>query len=577
MKKEPLDSIPEENIWNSEGLTTLYLNNLYYLIMPGFSATANTSLSDESPGSGNYMYGQIAKDDVANFSSDTYSLIRKVNILLEKIQTGAIDKSAAQKIIGQALFLRAWIYWNLVKLYGGVPMVMNVQDPYANGNVAESVKVKRNTTRECVELITADLDSAYKCLPANWDAANYGRITRGAAIALKGRILLFWASPQFNPNNKADRWQWAYKINKAALDSLTKDGYGLYSSFKDLFINCKEKTNEAIMVRVYDASVAGSYYHGYDNSVRPGYLGKGGGSSNNVTWDFVQLFPMSNGYPITSDSVKTLYNQDRFWMNRDPRFAYTIAYNSCTWPLSGTTNYKLWSYYYKNTNNEMVSTETPTHSTTGFYCCKYVNPAIKNDVCDKVGTDWMEIRYAEVLLNFAESANEVGQSSEARDALNHIRNDRTDIKVGMAYVDANENNQTIMREIIMNERAVELAFENKRHWDLRRRNMFEEDLGPNVKKINGTRRCGWRVELNQNASRTPEYMLSIRDGIDLSSTFNYNTYFKHGYRDTLDTQYPINFPQPMYNFYAIPQTNIDKNPNLEQTSYWGGTFDPLAE
>jgi starch-binding outer membrane protein, SusD/RagB family len=601
-KKEPLDSVPEEDIWNNEGLATLYLNNLYALTMPGFPGTSGninvSNISDEAapggykyanedtkhlPGGASYMYGLLDNTSVGDFNSDTYSKIRKINILLENIRTGSISKNATQLIVGQALFLRAWVYWNLVKLYGGVPMVMNVQDPFSAGNVAEDVKVKRNTTRECIILIAADLDSAYNYLPAKWDDVNYGRITRGAAIALKGRMLLFWASPQFNPQNKTERWQWAYDVNKAALDNLTKDGYGLHSSFKELFVDCKEKTKEAILVRVYDAGVSGTFYHGYDKSVRPVAEGKsGGGGTNNATWNLVQAFPMADGYPISAASTTNPYYQDRYWMNRDPRFAFTIAYNSCIWPLSGNATYKIWTYYNSKTVDGKVDTVrtegSSNYSLTSFYCRKYVNPTIKKEVCDQISTDWMEIRFAEVLLNFAECANElVGKATEARDALNRIRNERTDVKAGMAYIDANINKQDIMREIIMNERQIELAFENKRHWDLRRRNMFENDLGPNVKKLNNTRRCGWRVALNESPSRTPDYMLNIRDGLDFNLAIVYNTYLKSGRRDTLDTQSPINYLQPKYNFYAIPQTNLDKNPNLEQTNYWGGTFDPLAE
>ncbi len=580
-KKEPVDAVPEDEIWNSEGLATLYLNDLYTLTMPSFSGTTNSNMSDEAPGGGNYMYGQLAKDDVGDFSNDTYSKIRRINLLLEKIKTGSIQKSAAQKIIGQALFLRAWVYWNLVNLYGGIPMVMNVQDAYSNGGVAENVKLRRNTTRECVTLIAADLDTAFKFLPAKWDAINYGRITRGAALALKGRMLLFWASPQFNPSTKAERWQWAYDVNKMALDTLTKDGFGLHPSFKELFTDCKEQTSEAIMVRVYDAGIAGSFYHGYDNSVRPGYMGKGGGGSNNATWDLVQAFPMYNGYAISSDSAKNTYNQNRFWLNRDPRFAITIAYNTCTWPLSGNTTYKLWTYY-TNDGSSIVSVETPTRSATGFYCRKYVNPAIKSEVCNQIGTDWMEIRYAEVILNFAESAAELEKLDEAKANLIAIRK-RAGIDAGInGSYGITASTRAEMVEAVIHERQVELAFENKRYWDLRRRNMFESDLGPSTKKLNGTRRCGWKVELNQSLTKTPAYMASIRDGLDftqpgLPGQFVYNTYFKSGYRDTLDTQYPISYPQPLYNFFAIPQTNIDKNPNLEQTNYWGGTFDPLAE
>jgi hypothetical protein len=183
-------------------------------------------------------------------------------------------------------------------------------------------------------------------------------------------------------------------------------------------------------------------------------------------------------------------------------------------------------------------------------------------------------------LNFAESANELdGKQADARWALDQIRNGRDDVKVGMGYIDENLNNREIMREIIMTERQIEMAFENKRHWDLRRRNMFVNDLGSNIKKLNGTYRYGWRIEVNQERF-TPEYAELAREDKtlwDLSKSNVYRVVFNVNYADTLDTESPINFLQPKYNFYPIPVENTDKNPNLEQSIYWGGSFDPLKE
>lgn len=588
LEKEPLDSLYEEDVFKSEELTTANLNYLYYLIMPGFSGTTNSHLSDESyfqdvsdndrrTGT-DYMYGRLGVDAVGDFSSTTYGYIRKINILIEQVQNGPLSEEFKNKTLGQALFLRAWIYWKLVNLYGGVPIIKNVQNVGLSGEIPDELLIKRNKTSECIDFIVSDLDQAFQYLPAFWeDPADYGRITRGATLAFKGRVLLFWASPQFNPLNKSDRWKWAYNANKMAIDTLTKDGYGLHPSFKELFIDCRENTAEAILVRVYDEGIAGNFYHSYDNNVRQQAEAKsGGGKRNQPTWQLVKAFPMIDGYPVDSATEIYPYNKNRFWVNRDPRFEYTIAYNTCTWPLSKQPDYRIWTYYYKKDGNP-VSIEGTNRTLSGFYCRKYVNPNILKVDIDRVGTDWMEIRYAEVLLNFAECANELdGKAAEVRNALYRVRNERTDVKVGMDYIDINLDNRILMREIIMTERQIELAFENKRHWDLRRRNMFEADLGPHIKRLNGTRRTGWKIELNEDRV-TPERFLSIRDQYDYSTAIVYNAYFKSGYEDTLDTESPIDYPQPQYSFYAIPQTNLDKNSNLEQTIYWGGTFNPLDE
>ncbi|MBN2215288.1 MAG: RagB/SusD family nutrient uptake outer membrane protein [Bacteroidales bacterium] len=592
LDKEPQNAVPEIEVWNNEELATAFLNNLYYLVMPDFVRRPTSDLFDETADlcdesfyfttddeytGYEFLYGLIDNDAVGAFGRETYSYIRLMNMLFENIDNGTLDEETRNRIKGQAYFLRAWTYWNLVKLYGGVPMIYEVQTAFTGGDIDEGLYVKRNKTIECIGMIIADLDSAYEYLPVVWEnKVDYGRVTRGAAIALKGRILLFWASPQFNPDNITGRWQWAYDVNKTALESLASDGYGLHPSFEELFNDCMEKTIEAIFVRVYDHKIPGNYYHGYDNAVRPPVETSGGGKKNHVTWAMVQAFPMASGYPLHTDSALAEYNQNRFWLKRDPRFYFTIAYNTCSWPLSGNADYKLWTYY-QYSGSSLVSILGNNKTYTGFYCKKYVNPAIDELNTTQVGTDWMEIRFAEVLLNFAECANELdGKTEEVREALYRIRNERDDVKVGMGYIDQHLNDREIMREIIMTERQVELAFENKRHWDLRRRNMYEEDLGPNIKKLNGTRRCGWKVQLNE-ARVTQERFMTIRDGLDFSQAIVYNAYFLPGKVDTLDTQYAINFPQPKYNFYPFQDENTLKNPELEQNIYWGGTFDPYEE
>jgi hypothetical protein len=604
-QKEPLDSVPEEQVWNDPSVAKLYVNNLYKsvydLTMDGFQATANSDKSDEAFGGNIYMYGMVSSGDVGDFSNDTYACIRKINIFINRIGTGTLPQTEIQYLKGQAHFLRAWMYWNLVKLYGGVPMILGIQNVSYTGYPTEELMVKRNKTKECIEIICADLDTAIQYLPAKWkDNEDYGRATSAAAISLKGRILLFWASPQFNPQNKSERWEWAYNVNKAAIDTLKNNGYGLYPSFKELFEDCKEQTCEAIFVRVFSNKLGDEFTHDYDKSVRPkNESASGGGTKNFPTWQLVKAFPMINGNPIDSSANSFKYDSILYFLNRDKRFYYTIAYNTCNWNVCASTGNKLWTYYHWYPENnpskpaELISVEGTSFTPTGFYCRKYVNPYLHKDLTDKVGTDWMEIRYAEVMLNYAECANELGKSSEVYAMLKSLRNDRTDLVVAgvdnMGYINKHINDQTLTREIIMTERQVELAFENKRYWDLRRRNMFVDDLGPTVKKLNGTYRTGKMVQQYPSTEvfpgaiykpeSTDEGFKLIRNTTDFTIKRYFNTYFDISKSIVYSVDYinAINYRQPQYNFFAIPQSNIDKNKNLEQTSYWGGTFDPLAE
>jgi hypothetical protein len=608
MDKHPLDAIPEDDIWNTEVLITSYLNNLYYLVMPEFSATTNSFLSDESYSNINLtdkdetddqlyykLHGSVANDGSSEgtFNIDTYGFIRKINMLLDNLPESTLDEDIKKKIKGQALFLRTWVYQELFILYGGIPLVLHVQDLFDGNNIAEETYVSRNSMTECINQLTADLDTAAMYLPGRWDGKQYGRITRGAALALKGRLLLYWASPQFNPGNNNERWLWAYNANKEALDTLVADGYGLHHSFADLFNNCNEINNEAIMVRVYDAGNS-DFMHNYDNNVRPNPESRqetGSGVSNNPTWNFVQAFPMRDGYPSYASSTEYPYDSVMYWLNRDPRFKFTVGYNSNNYPFSGNDDYKFWTYFYYELKSNpktgvpdtvwfnAINDKNTNISSTGFYCKKFINPAIDKEETDQIGTDWMEIRFAEVLLNVAECANELDGAeyqTAMYDALNAIRTERDDVKLGMGYIDENLNNRVIMREVIMTERQVEMAFENKRHWDLRRRNMFEEDLGPNIKKLNGTVRYGLRIELNQ-ARFDPLEAATGRETWDLNRKFIYAQAFNKRYFKVLDTRDVINFKQPEYNFYPIPVTQLDKNHKLEQNIYWGGTYDPFDE
>ncbi|MFO7658558.1 MAG: RagB/SusD family nutrient uptake outer membrane protein [Bacteroidales bacterium] len=591
LEKEPLDSLYQEEIWRETGFINMYLNDIYLDLLPKFGAAENEGLSDETAYIFDYspelvrklIYGELIKDDVNYLGRDFYAKIAKINRLFKDIETSKIEIGDKQIIKAQAYFLRAYAYWEQVKLQGGIPMVMEKLEPVINGELqVEALYLERNKTGECINLIIQDLDTAFKYLPAVWEKpdVNYGRITRGAALALKGRILLFWASPQFNPYNKVERWQRAYEANKTALEILEQDGYGLNPSFIELFHDCNERTKEAIFVRVYNTT---AFSHNYDAKARPALAGVGGqGFTNNPTWEMVQAFPMSDGFPIGDNTGSYTYDTSLYWKNRDPRFEYTIAYNGGIWPLSGIENYKIWTYYiladksndYIIPNNNKLKNH---NSKTGFFCKKFINPKLEVKSLSTVGTDWMEIRFAEVLLNFAECANEVGgKSVEAREALNRIRNERTDVKAGMGYIDKHLNDKVIMREIIMTERQIELAFENKRYFDLRRRNMFSEDLGPNIKKLNNTTRSEYRIILNE-ISTTAFEMALIRDGLDFNNIRQYNNSFVRRYPYNLDTYSPINYPQPKYNFLPIQRDNIEKNPNFKQTIYWEGSFDPLAE
>lgn len=566
------DSLADADVWNDAALTNLYLNNLYSLTLPSFGGTSNTSLCEEQPGTGpdNMMYGELTtSSSYGIFSNANYQAIRQLNVLITNIDGGSIAKSTKNPIKAQALFLRAWVYWQLVLYYGGIPLIMDVQDPIADH---EALLVKRSSAKTCVSAIINDLDTAINYLPASWPGA-YGRITRGAAAALKARVMLFYASPQFNPDNLKERWDSAYKANVEAKSICDADGYGLYSKFSRIFLD--EGNKEAIYVTVYDMA---NSHHTYDANVRPRSESSSGGQTNNPTWELVKAFPMKSGLPITDPSSG--YDTAYFWNNRDPRFYATIAWNGCIWGLSNQTNRRQWSY-------DLNSPEISNPSNTGFYCRKNIDTTrLKADVANGTPTDWIEIRYAEILLNLAECAAELGNLDEAKSYLTVIRS-RAGIDKGDGSYGIKASTKETMVAAVMTERQIEFAYENKRHWDLRRRNMYINDLGP-LSKINGSRRhklfsmidtayirANFAPTKKTEADLVSFFEKNMRDTINWGT--NYFRYFKHTIQEVENLN--INYLQPKYNFYFLPTDQINYNPALKQTINWvdADYFDPLAE
>jgi hypothetical protein len=535
-----LEAVDGRDVWKDPALAEAYVNRIYADNLPGWS-TGDANNSDEAPGGNAFMYGQLTVSSVDYWP---YAQIRRINILLTQIDQGTLDTALIKRLKGEAFFFRAWRYWEMVKRYGGVPLVLTPQA------LTDSLLVSRDSTSKVVRQILSDLDSAVALLPAMQAASanNNGRLHKGTAMALKGRVLLYYASPQFNQTNDLVRWQNAYDANLAARDYLTTQGFGLYSDFAGLWF--VDMNKEAIFVRRYSYPIS---THNWAAATRPLSESQNATGANRPTWEMVQAFPMGDGRPIAGNpAYDTLY----FWKNRDPRFYATIAYNGVLWELSGKSGRRQWTYVGAESNN-------PTPSS--FYTRKAVDPAATPFEALNGQTQWIEIRYAEVLMNLAEAANAIGNTQVAYDQIIALRaRARIVAGAGLYGLDAGMTGAR-MQDAIMLERQIEFAYEAKRHWDLRRNRLF----GP---RLNGTRRHGLKITLLVPAAQWN----AVRDTVDLTST--YQQYFAHQVMELDPSTFTINW-QPNYYFYAIPQGHLDLNKNLLQTLGWEApgqpAFDPL--
>jgi starch-binding outer membrane protein, SusD/RagB family len=596
-------------IWDDYGMAQMYLDNLYLDDLPGSAWGENITTTDEALGTGasNLLWGLSGINSAITYSEEFWARMRRINIMIQEMdESSQLPANQKNLLLGQARFLRAIQYWQLVRLYGGVPIMRKPLQPSV-----DDIDVPRSTTGECVRFIAEDLDFAIKNLPGDWTVgdptrSDFGRLTKYAAMAYKGRVLLTYASPMFcerdayvSRNNGAtvsefkisqdsinSRWQAAYDANKMALDSLTANGYALMTNLDELFTTEVISNTEDVMVRLYTGV---NYTHNWEFRIRPFSLG-GQGYNINPTIELERAFLMADG-KRTSDTTSG-YEYRFFWMNREPRFYKTLVYNGANWDMGGSAGRKQWIY-------DGTSEEAGSLPYSGMYCRKGQDASLTRDNLARGRTDWMEIRFAEVMLNFAECANELDFRSQAVDQVRAIRKRAGIVDSTEVYGVASTLTKVEMLDAIMNERFIEFAFENQRYWDLRRRMMYTRDLSPTTKKLNNSRRTGWEIWTAVLPTKPPKDMLDSLELADAQGklyknkiVFTKDNYYRFFDPDlkTFDlnrvgnpnpanprSSLGINY-LPEYYFQPIGTDRFSNSKNLLQTIGWGyGTYDPLAD
>jgi hypothetical protein len=631
-----------------------YVDRIYNNFLPGAGSNAFiwdlaagssttdhfTKTTDELAGetSWNRVWGSIAITQdhclpylgaplTGSIPNNPYTRIRDINLFLEQIENFGMADADKNPLKGQMYFWRAYQYFELIKLYGGVPIVLNTQVPAFDGATgADAAKVPRSATSVCIDQIVKDLDEAKKLLPGKWPlASDWGRITSGAAAAFKGRVLLTWASPLFNRTDDVARWQKAYDANSEAKTLLEANGFGLFSTggtangvaWGNMW-NTEVGNPEAVIVYGFNNSVLpGLRNNTYESGCRPkSILGAG---SIAPTKQIVDAFPMIDGRPTNNPSTTYPYNPKVFYKNRDPRLSKTFAYNGSSWKYSENTSYVLWTYSWISATtktNPDNFTEGNNKNSTGIYLRKAtMDNASSTNSFKNSGTDFMEMRFAEVVLNLAESAIGINKLTEGKSLIGTIRARAGIVNGDGSYGLASVSTRDEHFAAVLNERKIEFAYESKRFHDLRRWMLFDNSTGQNTRlgipQIEGTIRTGYYISAKKtdgtkyvgaaaadpffvatgNApviNRNPSFPYTIpATGVnpgtviansDAYLEYLYTNYFEISEKKDLESTATANWTfkwYPEYYFFGIKDNLMNNAPYLEQTKGWnGGTFDP---
>jgi hypothetical protein len=484
-EEEPKDWFTRELTFDSldqNGIVAGYsLNNIYTYVPDGFNRIGGDFLDDAAgdavPSRYNTLVETYTKGTVSAINNpdpywgNSYYGIRRANIFLQSIDRVPVAALTKQYWKAEAKFLRALFYWELLKRYGGVPLLGdNVLALDAN------IALPRNTFAETVDYIVKECSAIKDSLRADpLSTSDFGRASKGAAVALKCRVLLYAASPLFNgggveqnaalraltgyPTADPTRWQ---KVVDAVTEFNATGTYfklvtsGTPTAFTSVFIN---KMNSEIIFAKQVTNTSN-----LETQQSPvGYVVSNTRSLGltSPTQNLVDAFPMANGLGI--NEAGSGYSASNPYASRDPRLAATVFYHGISW-LSRAVQVQ---------NGGVDKPDNPTilpvETRTGYYLRKFLGNFGTGSAFSSQSHNFPLFRYAEIVLNHAEALNELNQVENAVTQIKSLRaragiaagaNTRYGIKAGIT--------QDEMRDLIRNERRIELAFEEHRFWDIRR-------------------------------------------------------------------------------------------------------------
>nr|WP_295870295.1 RagB/SusD family nutrient uptake outer membrane protein [uncultured Chitinophaga sp.] len=511
----PTDKILGDAILADSALFENYVINRYLSIRlqdkegegsnPGFgrgfeyglwSSITDESIYNNDDNTWVVQQGQLAPENMGitgTIWGRSYRSIRECNYGLNNIDSVAMSTAHRKRLKAELRFIRAYRYHDLIRNYGGVIM-MGDREYSLQDNLNDPALFNRATVQQSMDYAVAELTAAAADLPADNNSTDWlpGRATQGAALALKARLLLYAASPLYN----AGSWQAAADAAKAVI-ALSK--YNIAPDYTQLFLN--SNNNETIFARQF---AIGARHVCLEISNGPN--GYGGWAGNTPLQNMVDAYEMSNGKPITDPASG--YDPQNPYVNRDPRFYATILYNGASYRGSVIQTF---------TPGGKDSKDGPSNwnaSKTGYYLRKFLDD--KNPIdnpWDVAGLQpWIYIRYAEVLLNYAEAQNEAaGPDAGVYNAVNQVRQ-RASVHQPALTPGLTKDQ---MRDAIRRERQVELAFEEHRFYDVRRwkvANVTENipAYGINItRNNNGSFTYARKVALDNRLFKEANYWLPV--------------------------------------------------------------------
>lgn len=426
------DQYNEANWWQTEDQAVSSVNGIYAALRNTYISGVQ-QLREENLTPNSYSMGGDSPLDVGAHNPGNvirfldkwnacYTGIGRANVVLANLDKVPMADALKERLKGEAYFLRAYFYSSLVNYFGGVPLILDAPD------FATQASLPRNTREDVIKQVLTDLNNAASVLPLSYDAP--GRATRGAAIALKARVLLY-----------EGRWAEAAEAAKAVMDL---NEYGLFPDYRGLFMLANENNEEVIFDVQYKTP---EYTHALDIIIE---------LQMNVapTMDLVDSYLMKDGMPIDKSP---LYNAAQPYEDRDPRLHQTVV-------IPG--------YMYRGG----IVSDTKYFS-TGFGFKKYTT--YQDDVLEpsllQSEINVILLRYGDVLLMYAEAQNEAtGPDESVYLAINQIRS-----RAGMPDV-ADGLTKDEMREVIRHERRIELACEGLYLQDIKRWRTAEVNMNAEV-------------------------------------------------------------------------------------------------